>query len=220
METNPNIIRLLEMLEKPEAYSEQEIRDIINKDDETREAYRLMVAARQGYESEKFSVNVEASWQRFAEKHYPKPSNRSWLKILCGAKRQSRAVASFIGILFVSGIAFAAIHIVRQYQKAEAPQTEQMMNVSKTDSTVPADTLEANTTTVQPLVYDNIPLEKMLPEIAAHYGVKTIFQSEDTRQLRFHFVWNPQTDLEKVVSDLNHFERLHVTLKERQLIVE
>ena len=27
METNPNIIRLLEMLESPEAYSEQEIRD-------------------------------------------------------------------------------------------------------------------------------------------------------------------------------------------------
>ena len=42
METNPNIIRLLEMLESPEAYSEQEIRDIINKDEETREAYRLM----------------------------------------------------------------------------------------------------------------------------------------------------------------------------------
>ena len=49
METNPNIIRLLEMLESPEAYSEQEIRDIINKDEETREAYRLMVAVRQGY---------------------------------------------------------------------------------------------------------------------------------------------------------------------------
>ena len=210
METNPNIIRLLEMLDNPEAYSEQEIRDIINKDEETREAYRLMVSAKQGYESENPSANVEAAWQRFAEKHYPKPSNHNWLKI----------AASFIGILFVSGIAFAAIHIVRQYQKAEATQTEQKIKVSKTDSIKPADTLETDTTTVQPLVYDNIPLEKMLPEITAHYGVETIFQSEDTRQLRFHFVWNPQTDLENVVSDLNHFERLHVTLKERQLIVE
>jgi len=220
METNPNIIRLLEMLDNPEAYSEQEIRDIINRDEETREAYRLMVAAKQGYESEKPSANAEAAWQRFAEKHYPKPSNHSWLKILCGAKRQSRVAASFIGILFVSGIAFAAIHIVRQYKKSEAPQTEQVIKVSKTDSTEPADTLETDTTTVQPLVYDNIPLEKMLPEIAEYYGVETIFQREDTRQLRFHFVWNPQEDLEKVVSDLNHFERLHVTLKERQLIVE
>ena len=60
----------------------------------------------------------------------------------------------------------------------------------------------------------------MLPEITTHYGVETVFQSEDARRLRFHFVWNPQADLEKVVSDLNHFEHLHVTLKDNQLIVE
>ena len=217
METNPNIIRLLEMLDNPEAYSEQEIRDIIHKDEKTRETYRLMVAARQGYESEKMKVesenlsaDVEAAWQRFADKHYPKQSNRNWVKI----------AASFIGILFVSGVAFAAIHFVRHYQKSETPQTEQVVNVTKADDTVPTDTLEADTAKVQPVVYDNIPLDRMLSEIAAHYEAETVFRSEEARQLRFHFVWNPQADLEKVVSDLNHFERLHVTLKEHQLIVE
>lgn len=211
METNPNIIRLLEMLESPEAYSEQEIRDIINKDEETREAYRLMVAVRQGYahKAEK-PTDPQAAWQKFQERHCPKPSGHSWLKM----------AASFIGILIVSGVAFAAIHIVRQYQKQETQQTEQVVNVPKIDSTTPADTLDADTTTVQPVVYDNIPLGKMLPEIAAHYGAEAIFQSEETRQLRFHFVWNPQQDLEKVVSDLNHFDHLHVTLKDHQLIVE
>ena len=34
METNPNITRLLEMLENPEIYTEQEILDIINSDEE------------------------------------------------------------------------------------------------------------------------------------------------------------------------------------------
>jgi hypothetical protein len=47
--TNDNISRLLEMLDNPSAFTEQEIRDIINSDDEAREAYRLMVAAKQGY---------------------------------------------------------------------------------------------------------------------------------------------------------------------------
>ena len=45
--TNDNISRLLEMLDNPSAFTEQEIRDIINSDDEAREAYRLMVAAKQ-----------------------------------------------------------------------------------------------------------------------------------------------------------------------------
>lgn len=209
METNPNIIRLLEMLDNPEAYSEQEIRDIINRDEETHEAYRLMVAAKQGYESEKSSADVEAAWQRFAEKHYPKPSNRSWLK----------TAASFIGILFISGIAFAAIHLWN-LTSTPSPKGEvsgiQTADTTRQSSPLPSEGSGEAT----PVVYDNIPLERMLPEIAAHYGVETIFQREDARQLRFHFVWNPQTDLEKVVSDLNHFERLHVTLKERQLIVE
>lgn len=47
-----NIKQLLEMLDNPSAYSEQEISDIINRDDETREAYRLMVAAKQSYRKE------------------------------------------------------------------------------------------------------------------------------------------------------------------------
>ena len=38
METiNDNIRQLLEMLDNPEAYTEQEIQDIINRDEDTRE---------------------------------------------------------------------------------------------------------------------------------------------------------------------------------------
>ena len=43
--TSENIRQLLEMLDNPDAYTEQEIHDIINRDDDTREAYRLMVEA-------------------------------------------------------------------------------------------------------------------------------------------------------------------------------
>ena len=55
-----NIKRLLEMLDNPSAYSEQEISDIINRDDETREAYRLMVAAKQGYRRKNTSEEADA----------------------------------------------------------------------------------------------------------------------------------------------------------------
>ena len=40
--TNESIRQLLEMLDHPEAYTEQEIHDIINHDEDTRETYRLM----------------------------------------------------------------------------------------------------------------------------------------------------------------------------------
>ena len=85
---------------------------------------------------------------------------------------------------------------------------------------VPSDTARADTLSVQPVIYDNTPLEKMLPEIALHYGADVTFANDDARQLRFRFVWNPQKGIDQVVNDLNQFERLRVTLKENQIIVE
>ena len=72
----------------------------------------------------------------------------------------------------------------------------------------------------QPIIYDNIPLEKMLPEIATHYDAKVTFVNDEARQLRFRFVWNPQKGIDQVVSDLNQFERLTVTLNDNQITVK
>lgn len=210
--TNENIRQLLEMLDNPDAYTEQQIHNIINHDEDTRETYRLMVEAKRSsrHRQNKKPVDVDAAWQRFNQKSQPKQSSSNWMKI----------AASFIGVLLVSGIAFAAIHIVRQYQKQETPQTEMAENVTNPVTTLPADTLTKDTVTVQPVIYDNIPLEKMLPEIAAHYDVKVVFANDEARGLRFHFVWNPQQGIDQVISDLNQFERLNATLKDNQITVD
>ena len=210
--TNENIRQLLEMLDNPDAYTEQQIQDIINRDEDTRETYRLMVEAKRSsrHRQNQKPVDVDAAWQSFNQKLQPKQQGFGWMKI----------AASFIGVLLVSGIAFAAIHIVRQHQKQEAPQYEITENVTNPVTTLPADTLTKDTVTVQPVIYDNIPLEKMLPEIAAHYDAKVIFANDEVRQLRFRFVWNPQQGIDQVVSDLNQFERLTVTRNDNQLIVE
>ena len=213
METiNDNIRQLLEMLDNPEAYTEQEIQDIINRDEDTRETYRMMVEAKRSsrHRQNQKPVDVDAAWQSFNQKLQPKQQGFGWMKI----------AASFIGVLLVSGIAFAAIHLVRQYQKQETPQTEITENVTTPVTTLPADTLTKDTVTVQPIIYDNIQLEKMLPEIAAHYDVKVIFTNDEARQFRFRFVWNPQQGIDQVISDLNQFERLTVTRKDSQIIVE
>ena len=109
--TSKNIRQLLEMLDNPDAYTEQEIQNIINLDEDTRETYRMMVEAKRSSRqrlAEK-PVDVDAAWQRFNEIHQSKRPGFGWMKILCTAKRHSRAAASFVGILLVSGIAFAAI---------------------------------------------------------------------------------------------------------------
>jgi len=210
--TSENIRQLLEMLDNPDAYTEQEIQNIINRDEDTRETYRLMVAAKRSSRQRQADkpIDVDAAWQKLNQKVHPKQHGLGWMKI----------AASFIGIMLVSGIAFAAIQIVR-YAQQHTPKTEEVINTTKPAITTPSDTLPTDTTAVsQPVIYDNIPLEKMLSEIAAHYDAKVTFVNDEARGLRFRFVWNPQKGIGQVVSDLNQFERLTVTLKDDVITVE
>ena len=210
--TSENIRQLLEMLDNPEAYTEQEIQDIINRDEDTRETYRMMVEAKRSSRQRQADkpVDVDAAWQKFNQKVQPKQHSFGWIKI----------AASFVGVLLVSGIAFAAIQIVR-YAQQHTLKTEEVINTPNPANVTPTDTLTTDTiATPQPIIYDNIPLEKMLPEIAAHYDAKVTFVNDEARQLRFRFVWNPQKGIDQVVSDLNQFERLNVTLKDNQITVK
>ena len=218
--TNENIRQLLEMLDHPEAYTEQEIHDIINRDEDTRETYRLMVEAKRSSRNrqDETPVDVDAAWQRFNQRLQPKQQGQGWMKI----------AASFIGLLIVSGIAFAAIHIVRHYVGQDIPTPPQETQMIEPHQQInPDDTVKVETTdtivqnaTMEPVVFDNVPLEEMLPEIAAHYDATVTFGNDKARQLRFRFVWNPKQDIGQVVSDLNQFESLTVTLKDNQITVE
>ena len=210
--TSENIRQLLEMLDNPEAYTEQRIQDIINRDEDTRETYRMIVEAKRSSRQRQANkpVDVDAAWKKFNQNKQPKQHSYNWMKI----------VASFIGVLLVSGIAFAAIQIVR-YAQQHTPKTEEVINTTKPAITTPSDTLTTDTTAVsQPVIYDNIPLEKMLSEISAHYDAKVTFVNDEARGLRFRFVWTPQKGIGQVVSDLNQFERLTVTLKDDVITVE
>ncbi len=238
--TNESIRQLLEMLDHPEAYTEQEIHDIINHDEDTRETYRLMVEAKRSNRNRRNEapVDVDAAWQRFEKKQnlqsFARPEGTLAKTRIFNFQSSifnlqfKKIVASFIGLLIVSGIAFAAIHIVRHYVEQDTqtlPQETQMVEPRQQvalDDTVKSEATDtiAPRATMEPVVFDNVPLEEMLPEIADHYDATVTFANDKARQLRFRFVWNPQQDISQVVSDLNQFESLTVTLVDNQITVE
>ena len=202
METNPNIIRLMEMLETPEAYSEQEIRDIINSDEETREAYRLMVASKQGYihKQKEQPIDIQAAWQRFEDNHYSPKTNRNWMQI----------AASFIGILLITGVAFAAYHLMTQRatkENVQAVEDNSMLSSSNAQSATPVH-------------FDDVRLDSILAVVSAHYGKTTHFRSDEAKAMKFIMTWVPDSSLTKVIDGLNMFDRLQLTLSEDTIFVE
>ena len=112
-----NIRKLMEMLDNPDAYSEQEIRDIIGQDEDTRETYRMMVEIKRSSRRSKNDapVDVDAAWKRFEQTHYQRRHGNVWMRVAAG----------FIGLLFVSGISFAAITAVKHHNERKQAQEQQ-----------------------------------------------------------------------------------------------
>lgn len=227
METNPNIIRLLEMLENPEAYSELEIHDIINHDEDTRQAYRLMVAAKQGYihRQAEPSANVDAAWQRLEsgklkaenEKH----SERPRFQLFNLSAFQLRKVAAmFIGILFVTGFTFAAIHLWNHIPsfspKSEGDETA-LVEDTVERATVPLPAEEGPMAEL--IVFDNVSLDSIAKRIAAYHHLPMEIENDEARQLRFFFEWNQKDSLQEVVEKLNMFEHVTMAVENGKLMV-
>lgn len=206
---------LLQMMEHPQAYSADEWQQIL-LDDECRELYTLMSKTRSAIDAARAEEQItdqviDDEWQRLCATTHQAAQHTSQFR---------KIAASVIGVLIVSGIALAAIHIARQHQEQKAMKVADATAAANSSPFTLHPSLTEDTVAMQPVIYDNIPLEKMLPEIAAHYDVKVTFANEEVREFRFRFVWNPQQGIEQAVSDLNQFERLKVTLRDKEITVE
>ena len=205
---------LLDMQEHPENYSEQTLETML-EDSEMRELMEATAQLKQAMTWENASeesANVDAEWQQFAKTHYTdsKP-RRGWLKI----------AATFIGVLFITGMAFATIHIVRHIVggnlKSPTPETR----ISNSHQPIAsADTIKSDTIVMAtPVVFDNVTLDSIAKDIAAYHHMGLDLQNEQAKQLRFYFVWKQDDSLQEVVEKLNMFEHVNMAVEDGKLII-
>ena len=222
MNTEDYIKKIWDMLDNPQAYSEEEILALLRDNEEAREAYRQIVEVKRSYRqvhAADKSIDVDKAWERFAAEHPVEVKRHRSLYIswFTGARKYA---AIGVAVLMMSGLSYAAIVQIRtrnEIRKEQPAVTERKpATVRKTEAPVDA----VDTVQVQPRTFDNVPLEKMLPEIAEHYGMDVRFLSEEAKKLRLFFTWNPQESIDKVIDKLNQFERLNVMRDGRNIIVE
>lgn len=181
-------------------------------------------------EVEKESVTVDEEWEKFAAEHadeldaLEKDEPRTATITRLMGILPYKVAASIIGIFFTAGVAFAAIHIVRHFVGGDLKSPTQEVRISNSSQPSPAlptDTVKTDTTTTtKPIVFDNVALDKMLPQIASYYNKEVDFQNDDARQLRFYFVWKQDETLDVVLHRFNLFESITVELKSDKIVVE
>ena len=206
---------LLQMMQHPEEYTADEWQDIL-ADDECRELYTLMSKTQSAIDAARAEEDIteemiEAEWQRFSsEKIEVKSEKYPFLKI----------AAMFVGILMLSGIAYAAIHIISHNAGVdERAQTQEVQNINSPKNDATAETLTADSIP-QTRIFENTPLDEMVSEIAHYYNKVADIQSEEAHELRLYYKWEPKDSLESVVDDLNHFDRVSLAIEDDKLIVK
>ena len=241
---------LLELQEHPEQLTDEQLQQILADDEMRHLVQQLGFAKRAFKHDalKNDTPDVEGEWEKFAASHSEELTNaaraegklactmpckeeedESQLEILDEGEYKSRFVlrltthkiaASFIGVLLASGIAFAAIQVVRNIStlKPQLPSTEQVID-TKPVTSLPADTVKTDTIPTEPYVFNNVPLDSMLTAIAVVHNMQVEFENESVRQLRFHFVWKREDSLSRVVEKLNTFEAVNIGMEDNKLVV-
>lgn len=209
--------QLITMLEHPERYTEQQWRDIL-ADEECRELYSLMAKTRGALASEQADERltdemIAQQWQRLAAEH---PGRAVvvplWRKVAAAA----------VVVIACVGIAIAAVHTGFFAPRHSDNPHEQVVTVSGQERPI-ADEMsspEDRPLAVEPRLFDEVPLEQLLAELAPRYGVDVEYRSDDVRSLRLYYQWEPDYSLDKVVEMLNNFEAFSIRHEGDLLIVE
>ena len=209
---------LFQMMEQPQQYTADEWQEILT-DDECRELYTLMSMTKSAMDiaradEEVTDEMIDEEWQQLTSEQ-----SHSQFSILIFQFRKIAAI--FVGILMLSAITYAAIHIVRHAANvgdSQIPTKETRISHSQ-QSVLPADTTMTDTIPMEPKLYDNVPLEQMLTELSTYYHIKVEYRTEAARNIRLFYQWKPDYSIEKVVEMLNNFEWLNLELESNTLYV-
>ena len=128
-----------------------------------------------------------------------------------------KLAAMFISILVLSGIAYAAIHIVSQSRQTQ--QTEQTSVKVRHQQTITESQAAPVDTLALTYVFENVPLDEIIKDIVLYYHKAADIKSAKAHNLRLYYKWDRTATIESVVDDLNHFTHENLSIEDNKLIV-
>ena len=228
---------LLDLLEHPEKYSET-LKDELLGDEEVNELYQQLVETRQSLDfgklkEEMMMPSINAEWEKLKDEMKQKEVMKQNAETQQTAKllplwSPMRKVAAVAAVLVVSGITFAAIHLVtRSHQPFDKNNTElvashkdSIQQVSAPQKSNIEEKADSASLAQLPLVYENAELQNILTPIAGHFHLQVTYQNESARHIRLFLQLEKNMSLDDIIELMNHFEKVNIRHEGQTLIVE
>ena len=206
--------RFQDMQEHPEFYSDNELEAMMDGLDQ--------------------QPDMEKAWREFESRNFSSHPRKHPATI---HHRIRKAAAVLVGILILSGIAYATIHLVRNHQSMTHPEQEEEMKDSLRSNppeplkpwTKEVNSIHAGTnkleeskdkSTIPPVRFNDVRLDSILSVVSAHYGKTVIFRNEKAKFMKFIITWNPDEPLSEFTDELNMFDGMTVTVQLDTICVE
>ena len=180
-----------------------------------RRLYDRLVEVRKAMASKQVSdciPNVVEEWNRFRRE-----------RIFQGYRVWRVAVAVGITLLVVSGVAFAVFH-PQLFRGSLDGTSEQQAVASVSHQTMSFNTMvpeeRDSVLASRPYIYDDVPLQKILDDVAEVYHISVKYARPAVRNIRLYMQWNSGQELEEVIALMNHFENVQLLLNEDTIIVK
>ena len=222
---------LLDLLEHPEKYSETQ-KDELLGDEEVNELYQQLVETRQSLDFSKSKEemklpSIDAEWEKLKDEMKQNAETQQTAKQF-PLWSPMRKVAAVAAVLVVSGITFAAIHLVtRSHQPSDndntelvASQKDSIQQVSAPQKSNIEEKADSASLAQLPLVYENAELQNILTPIAEHFHLQVTYQDESARHIRLFLQLEKNMSLDDIIELMNHFEKVNIRHEGQTLIVE
>jgi hypothetical protein len=189
--------KLAQMTEHPDRYSDEEWKEVFCGETIGKE-------------------ETDEAWNRFASKHFPaeeEPQQKSMQR----KTPLLKIAATFAGILIISGLAFAAIKMSHHDAVEQAPQTAR---TSPTEQKQTVEEKEEKRAAMRTVTFEDAELQQIADSLSVFYNVTPVFLQQQMRHLRLYYEWDQRSNISEVVSEINHFDHINITLQGDSIIIK
>ena len=206
---------LFKLIDDAQNLTDSEIEKLVaDLSEDERDMLNAMIATKRAMQRGEAQGRAEQvadeAWKAFSQQKFGNskdisnvvPMRPVWCKIAAAA----------IAVVVISGFTVAAVHgnwlHIDEAPKAAVEQETTTGHSGYIGHTA-ADTVASAR---QVVILDDVTLEELLAQMAAHYGAEVQFANDALRTTRLHFEWDKSLTLEHNVQLLNNFSKFSVSV--------
>lgn len=211
---------VLDIIEHPDKYSDAQISELLS-DTECKELYNLLckTSATMKIMNGKRSPDIDEEWEKIKVR-----VRHVW----CFNFLSPGSRAASIVILSLTSIAALALGVAVVVSESSTAKTDSERDQTTIVNSADIITADSNDTVItlqediptETLLYKDVPLEKILEDIAESHNLTVDYRNKETAKLHLYYKLNPALPLTEVIDQLNTFEQINIHLNDNTLIVD